>query len=268
MGRIGWQGSTVVGGWRPRLRRLGGVAAGGNPALSRKADAAARQAAERAVAYTLGRLVTEWAEDRSGDRRRSYLYEAEHCLKRNLPEWLERPASAIDPAEVIRELDRLKRAKGVYTANRTLAYGRAAYSCAVRRQVLKENPFRGIERPGREPTRERVLEAPELGAIWRACNKLNPTYAAFVRVLMLTLQRRGEVAAMEWSELSPDLTTWTLPASRTKNGRSHVVHLATSVRDIIQSLPRIRSNPHVLRPHANKGMSRSTTASRVRSRQR
>jgi integrase len=56
-------------------------------------------------------------------------------------------------------------------------------------------------------------------------------------VLLLTLARRDEVAAMRWSELSDD--TWTLPATRAKNGKAHVVHMSAPVRDILAAQPRI-----------------------------
>ncbi|MDQ2803968.1 MAG: integrase family protein [Pseudomonadota bacterium] len=218
---LGRFGTLSVEQARQRAKiELGGVAAGGNPVISRKTDAVVQQAAERAAAYTMSHLVDEWAEARSGSRRASYLDEAVRCLRRNLSEFLALPASTIDTTTVVRELDRIKKTKGIYAANRTLAYGSAAYSWATRRQALQQNPFRGVERVGHEPSRERVLEGPELGAIWRACDRLDPTHAAFVRILMLTLQRRGEVAAMEWPELSPDFSTWTLPASRAKNGRT------------------------------------------------
>jgi integrase len=44
---------------------------------------------------------------------------------------------------------------------------------------------------------------------------------------------------MRWSEISADLTTWTIPASRMKNGRAHDVHLAEAARDVLRSLPRV-----------------------------
>ncbi|WP_135468566.1 site-specific integrase [Crenalkalicoccus roseus] len=51
-----------------------------------------------------------------------------------------------------------------------------------------------------------------------------------LRFLMLTLARREEVTAMTWSEVAPDLSTWTLPAGRSKNCKLHVVHLAAPAR--------------------------------------
>jgi integrase len=53
-------------------------------------------------------------------------------------------------------------------------------------------------------------------------------------MLMLTLARRDEVCGMAWGELAADLSTWTQPAGRTKNGRAHVVHLTEPARGLLQ----------------------------------
>jgi integrase len=50
---------------------------------------------------------------------------------------------------------------------------------------------------------------------------------------------------MTWSELSPDLSTWTIPGSRTKNHVEHIVPLSRQAREIIAAQPRLDDNPHV-----------------------
>ena len=55
-----------------------------------------------------------------------------------------------------------------------------------------------------------------------------------LKLLLLTGQRRSEVAEMTWAELDGD--TWNMPASRTKNGRPHVVPLSRQARDLIASV--------------------------------
>ena len=232
----------------------GQAAAGGDPTAERKAAIEARRAAEakaeaRAAqrSFTFGRLVESWAAARVGDRRPSYLREAVACLKRNLIEWHDRPASDITLTDAVQALDWIKARKGTVAANRTQAYARAAYGWAVKRQLLAANPMRGIERPGREPPRERVLTTDELGAIWRACDALTPARAAYVRMLMLTLQRREEVVSMRWTELDDlaEPTKWMLPGTRAKNGKAHIVHISEPTRAILRSLPRIAGNPCV-----------------------
>jgi integrase len=54
--------------------------------------------------------------------------------------------------------------------------------------------------------------------------------------LILTGQRRGEVAGMTWGEIADDLATWTMPGERTKNGAAHMVPLSAPARDLLRSL--------------------------------
>ncbi|MGI4940750.1 MAG: tyrosine-type recombinase/integrase [Janthinobacterium lividum] len=226
---------------------LGAAALGGDPVAERRAKEVAAAQAKIVSAFTVKKMIEAWATAREGDRRPTYLNIAQAHLIRNLPDWLERPAASITTAEAVQLLDTIKETKGTVTANRTLAYGRAAYGWALKRQQLAANPLQGIEMPGRETPRERVLTGPELGAIWRAADGLGGSLGACVQVMMLTLQRREEVASMRWAELndSAEPTTWTLPSARAKNGRAHVVHLSEPARAIIKAMPRIKDHPFV-----------------------
>ena len=47
---------------------------------------------------------------------------------------------------------------------------------------------------------------------------------------MLTAQRRDEVARMTWVEITTDLSAWTLPGERAKNGVAHIVPLSPQMR--------------------------------------
>ena len=226
---------------------LGDVAKGLDPVAEKRAAIAAKRAAETVAkaraaedAFTFRRLIDAWAAARDGDRKPGYLANASAAMKLHFPDWLTRPAASISTAEAVLALDRIKAAGNPITANRALAYARAAYGWAHRRQMVPGNPLTGIERPATEQSRDRVLTTDELVAIWKATSKLTTPYGAFVRVLMLTLQRRDEVAHMRWSELSADMTTWTLPRERAKNDKAHIVHLAEPVRGILAALPRMK----------------------------
>ena len=52
------------------------------------------------------------------------------------------------------------------------------------------------------------------------------SYGAIVEMLALTGQRREEVARMTWAEVDLVRRLWTLPGTRTKNGKPHVVQLS------------------------------------------
>lgn len=176
-------------------------------------------------------------------RRISYLTIAASAMRNHLGDWLKRPAASIAPAEAVRRLDKVRDTAGPTAANRLLSYARAAYSWAIKRQLLLANPFAGLEAPRSTRARDRVLTAEELAAIWRAADTLAPGFSRFLRVLLLTMSRREEVAGMRWSELTAD--TWTLPAERSKNGKAHIVHLSPPVREILAAQPRIAGCPFV-----------------------
>jgi hypothetical protein len=58
--------------------------------------------------------------------------------------------------------------------------------------------------------------------------------------LMLTTQRRDEVATMEWLELDIQKRNWTLPREKAKNNRAHEVQLSDGPRSrLLESVRRI-----------------------------
>jgi integrase len=133
-------------------------------------------------------------------------------------------------------LDKLAKQGKTAMAGRTAAYGRACYHWAVKRGSVSANPFQNLPL---EPVakRDRVLSDDELHAVWSATGGLG-SFDAIVRMLILTGQRREEVAGMTWDEIAPDLSTWTIPARRAKNNVAHVVPLSPQVQDVLRKAPR------------------------------
>ena len=73
----------------------------------------------------------------------------------------------------------------------------------------------------------------------RAARQNDGPYAGVVELLALTGQRREEVAGLTWDELDLTSQTWTLPASRTKNGKVHIVHLSKQAITVLTQMPRL-----------------------------
>jgi integrase len=76
----------------------------------------------------------------------------------------------------------------------------------------------------------------ELQKVWQVSEKLGYPFGPFIQLLILTGQRRSEVAGMTWSEIDIETRTWTQPSSKTKNGRSHVVFLPKRAQQILQDV--------------------------------
>ena len=253
--RIGvWgEGSLTASKGRREAERLRGLVRAGRDPVAElreaKAQAAeadrARRAASAAEAFTVGKLIEAWTSKGLAHRRPSYVSDATARLRSYLADWKDRPAASISKADAILAIDRVEEDRGTTSARRGLAYARAAYGWAQKRGTLKDNPFAGIAPPGKENPRERVLSPAEIGAVWRGAGELEPIQGAFVRLLLLTLQRLEEVAGMRWEELSADRLVWTIPGERAKNGRTHIVHLAPAASDILADVPVIANNPFV-----------------------
>ncbi len=215
---------------------MGDVAKGRDPAVERKQAAAQARRTEAHEALTLDALLDEWAALRLAHRRQSYAVEAIRALRRSFPKHLSLPAADLDRPSVVRVLDVLAKNGKIAMACRTAAYGRTCYQWAVKRGALETNPFLNMPLSP-VAKRDRVFSDAELAAIWQAADGPG-SFDAIVRMLILTGQRRGEVAGMTWGELDDDLSTWIIPSSRAKNGVAHVVPLSPHAREFLRSVAR------------------------------
>ncbi|WP_297367296.1 site-specific integrase [Acidocella sp.] len=239
---------TVYEARQAALVALGELAKGGDPVAERDAMQAALRAAEaerrraqEADAFTVDRLLTEWAETGLRDASERHRQDAPRAIRRLLAPWLHEPARALTQAQAQQAVDALAKTSPVM-ASRVRAYARTAFGWAARRRFIPESPFAAIELEVKERSRERVLTDTEIGEIWRAAGNLAQPWGAYFRVLLLTLQRKSEVAGMHWAELNADGSLWTVPAARAKNKKAHIVHLSAPVREALAAVPRLEGS--------------------------
>ena len=109
----------------------------------------------------------------------------------------------------------------------------------VGRAILDISPAKGLAAPAGETPRDRVLDDDELAHIIGAARQIDGSYGGIVELLALTGQRREEVAQLTWDEIDLASQTWTLPASRTKNGKRHIVHLSQATIAVLMRMPRL-----------------------------
>jgi integrase len=110
---------------------------------------------------------------------------------------------------------------------------------------LGANPCIGAGKPCVPPPRDRVLSDDELACLWKATELDHGQIALGVQLLILTLQRRGEVFGALRSEVSLPEATWTLPAARTKNSRIHEVPLVNTARSLFEQQIKATRSPHI-----------------------
>lgn len=136
-------------------------------------------------------------------------------------------------------LDRIEEERGPVAADRTLAYVRKALNWYATRDGEFNSPIvRGMARTNpKERERERILADDEIRDLWTALDQMTGygPFRRLVRALLLSGQRRDEVARMRWDEIGGDV--WTIPASRYKTKRDHVVPLTSGILEEIGTRP-------------------------------
>jgi integrase len=166
--------------------------------------------------------------------------ETERLLRLHvLPRWRARTVDDITRRDVLDLLDRIVGNGTPIAANRVFSAIRKFFSWCVQRDIIAQSPCTGIKPPTAERSRDRVLTDDELRHVWHAADKIGMPFGIMIKFLILTGQRRDEVARMSWSELDLDRRLWTLPATRVKNNRPHEVPLSDAAISVLKSSPRI-----------------------------
>jgi len=140
--------------------------------------------------------------------------------------------SEISQGDVIRAIERFT----VRPAGQNYAFTtfKVFFNWAVRRQYLDANPLEALKRPHPARSRDRVLSDVELKALLAHTFSRRGRFNDIVSLLVLTGQRRGEIANLTWSEIHKDRLV--LPPERTKNNREHVLPLGKKSIDLLNDI--------------------------------
>jgi integrase len=137
-------------------------------------------------------------------------------------------------------------------ANRALARLNAVLNWAVAEDLIEANPAAGVKRPTRETPADRILDDDELKAVWGSVDSLAYPAQQFMRLLILTGQRRDDVRLMHWDEINLAEKTWIIPASRYKSRRPHLVPLTDETVAVLKAMPFKDRGGYVLTTTAGK----------------
>lgn len=221
-------------------------------AVAAAAAGKAAIAAKAVVADRLGfstfadRFVREYAKVEQAKTWK----ETSGIINRDLkPAFLDRALPEITDSDVVELLESM-RDRGATPALKAYKTLRLifAYGCDKERRHMPAalNPMTGISPPGKVGKRKRTLTSDELRLAWKAAGGLGWPFGPIVRLLILTGQRRDEVAGMTWSEVDMKAAQWLLAGERSKNGHPNLVHLSASALAIVSELPAIKSKAGLL----------------------
>jgi len=205
------------------------VTLGSDPALE-------KDSAHDAAGDTFKRCLDRYLARPQGRRRERTLLEIHRHLERNLAPLHRLHIKKLDRRRVADELARLTVEVGAVQSNRTRSSLSAFLNWCVGEGYIDINVAAQTNKH-EEIARSRVLSDQELRTIWNALPE-HSDYRDLIRLLILTGQRLREIANLSWSEVDLDKATITLPPSRTKNHREHVVPLSAPALEVLKGRAR------------------------------
>ena len=147
-----------------------------------------------------------------------------------------RPFETIVTHELIAIVDRVAQ-RSPATARVLFAALRPFFTWCVPRGLIAVSPLADVRGPAPVRARDRLLSDAEIRAFWLATEQLGFPFQSIFKMLLLTGQRRAEVAGLRWSEMDIADATWALAGARTKNSLPHVVDLSPHALKLLKALP-------------------------------
>lgn len=243
---------------------------GKNPALQRRAEAVAQN--ERAFETVAARFVEEYAKVEQKEWKSTKAYLDTYVV----PHWLGRPVDEIKRSDVNALLVKVRaqaieraraRAKkagkprteerhelsGLSAAREVRKRIRTLFNWAGEEDLVIFNP--ALVMPTKKKSnkkslaytaRKRALSIEELRRVWDAAEEIGYRYGRVIQLLILTGQRRSEIANLNTDWLDREAWTVTVPAWHYKTDIEHTFPLSAPAIAIIEALPSYKALPEEL----------------------
>lgn len=228
------------------------VADGISPATQKQSKR--QDAIKSRQAESIQDLADEWMT-RYVERERKRPEHARQIIKANVLTSLGKmKCKDLTRRDAIQMLDKIVDRGARSMANRTLSLMKQMLQYGVERGILSVNVCADIKKKsvgGVEKGRDRNLSFKEIKAFWLNVEKF-PTHKSVpiaLKILLITAQRRGEIATAEWSHLDlEDKKVWTIPAANSKNSKEHYVPLSPTAVELFKRLKALSGTSRFVMP--------------------
>jgi integrase len=145
------------------------------------------------------------------------------------------PLKSIKRSNVAALLSDLRSIHSDGTADHTRASLSSLFAWALKEGLLGDEAINPViyTYKGKQGTRERVLTIEELREVWQATAK-ETDYNQIIRLLMFSLQRRGEIGSLDRNETDFGNNLITLPPKRTKNKHEHKIPMSAPIVAVLK----------------------------------
>lgn len=183
---------------------------------------------------TFGELAEHWIDNVAKVKNKSWHNQERRLEIYVLPKWRNTDLASIRRADVRDLIDGID---GLVAPGRALTIIRTLFRYAMARDWVEASPAEAIPNPSQDIPRNRFLNMDEVSKVYHAADMLGYPFAGFLKMLILTGQRRTEAASMRWADIDLDAGTWVLSSEDTKSARAHLVPLAPQAVALLKAEP-------------------------------
>jgi integrase len=193
----------------------------------------ARQKRERQLAPTVNDFIDEYIQDYAKPKKRTWKADEQMLVKNIVPEIGKLKLKDVTKRDIVLVLKKVMARGAQRQANKVLAAVRKMFNYAVAQGLLDISPCLGIEPPGEEKSKDRVLSPEEIRSFWTELPKTNmpDSYIKALRMVLITAIRPGEAGGIDKAEI--DGRWLTIPVARMKNERDHRVYLSDLAMEVL-----------------------------------
>jgi integrase len=226
---------------RERANELTSAARGGRDLIVEEEEA--REAATSRI--TVGSLIDLYLRRRVIGRLRT-AKTIESRLRRTLAPILQQYAADICRRDIRGILDAMVDQGKGREAEKRRQVCTAMFRWALSQDIVETDPTAGLEAYDRGTPRDRVLTVEEIETLWEwlDTDALSLEAADILKLELLIGARCGEISGLRAEEIDRKKWIWTLPPTRSKNGRQRITPMVGVAREILeQRLPAIENGP-------------------------
>jgi integrase len=181
---------------------------------------------------TVAMVIDDWVERYAKRTYRRLQTQLQMVNKDILPVIGPLPIKEIGRKNVSQVINKIIDRGSKVKANRVLSLMKTIFSYAAEHGYIEESPVTMTRKGagGRERPKKRVLASHEISAFFATLDDrvgfMTWRTKQILLLILITAQRPGEVASMEWDHVDLEKKTWCLPADAVKSDRDHLVHLS------------------------------------------
>lgn len=187
-------------------------------------------------------IAEEWLAKQAGKMAPATYEKTRGQLDNLLNPWIgDRPISEIDPAELLKVLQRIEERGAHETAHRAKQRCGQIFRYAIATGRARYNPagdLRGALTPVKVKHRAAITDPSKVGELLRAIDGYTGSFVVrcALKLAPLLFVRPGELQKAEWSELDLDGALWRIPASKMKMREEHIAPLPAQAVAILHEL--------------------------------